>query len=100
MAADLEAEWRVPEAVTYLVSRGFTANDFQRELDRVADAAIAICVLCGCAPKDDADHETWGCGPGGTWICLARDQRAKRLWRSCERAQRLLHTARRRSVPL
>jgi hypothetical protein len=31
MMEDLEAEYRIPEAVAYLISRGFTVEDFARE---------------------------------------------------------------------
>ena len=33
MAEDMEAEYRVPEAVEYLISRKFTAADFQKAID-------------------------------------------------------------------
>jgi hypothetical protein len=34
MMEDIEAEHLVPEAVDYLISRGFTAEDFQREFKK------------------------------------------------------------------
>ena len=34
MREDLEAEHLVPEAVDYLISRGFTAEDFRREFKK------------------------------------------------------------------
>jgi hypothetical protein len=32
MMEDLEAEYRIPEAIAYLISRGFTVEDFAREV--------------------------------------------------------------------
>lgn len=32
-AEDQEAEWRVPEAVEYLISRGFTEENFRRAIE-------------------------------------------------------------------
>jgi hypothetical protein len=32
MMDDLEAEYRIPEAIAYLTSRGFTVEDFAREV--------------------------------------------------------------------